>query len=58
MKFAIKIIDTGQTQNDTDDFEQARHAALSLSRWNIECAIVDESGQELKHIGPWKSADK
>jgi hypothetical protein len=57
MKYGVLNCNDGLIGEDTktDDFEKARHTAISLSNWNIECMIVDlETGESLKHFTPYK----
>ena len=56
MKYGVKNFNDGliEDRHKYETFEGARHTAVSLSNWNIECAIVDlETGDELKHFTPY-----
>jgi hypothetical protein len=57
MKYGVKNCNDGviAESTKTDNFEEARSTAISLSNWNIECDIVDlETGEALKHFTPYK----
>jgi hypothetical protein len=57
MKYGVKNFNDGliEDRHKYDTFEQARVTAVSLSNWNIECAVVDlETDVELKHFTPYK----
>lgn len=57
MKYAIKILADGAIEHPTEDFEEARSHAVSLSNWNIECEIIDqETGEALQHFDPYHRA--
>ena len=52
MKYGV--IASGKTQNETDDFGEAQSIAVALSKWNIECQIIDiETGETLKYFTPY-----
>jgi hypothetical protein len=56
MKYGVKNFNDGliEERHKYASFEEARHTAISLSDWNIECSIVDlETGDELKHFTPY-----
>lgn len=57
MKYFVKIIADGKI-HETKSFEEAKHHAISLSNWNIECQILDENGEIIKHYMPYKQGFK
>jgi len=51
MKYAVKFSKTGETKEPTDNFEKACSDAVSYSRWNIACDVIDvETGEVKKHV--------